>query len=338
MQHPSTKREAKAVSLGTSDKKQHHIATAVSQGSSDKKQHHKSLLGINSLLLYFTMTLGIGLLFHSLYRFIQTHHLPLHHRSPSSPIKLVKDDWESVSYHGDISIQRHPMEKTQLYQYRYWLETTIPKDAILNILVDPNKTHEWMPWLVEKEERQDILTPWVDVDSQSKQTEDSSTTLRKGFDHKVQVLSKFRFVMPYPGLHMRQVVAYHSVEETNPTEPDGQEPTSKIVVKSLSEDDPNLDKYPLCDACKRAYMDLEIHLIPSWIDSSQGNVVQFMNPRVSKLPLFMVNAMNQKWGIAALHRLVRLGHQSLGLDELSPAFSWKDLKRSFQAALIPVEG
>jgi len=294
----------------------------------------KHFFGISSLMGSFVVALGLGLLLHSLYRFFQQHHIPLHRKSTSPPppntTELAKDKWESVSYHGDISIQRYPMKNTQLYEYRYWLETNIPQENILKILSDPEKTHEWMPWLVEKEQRQEVLS--------------SSPPLDESKDVK-KVISKFRYIMPYPGMHMRQVVAYHSVHESVPDSSDKEE-TTRIQVQSLPEEDPNNKLFPLCNGCKRAYMDLEIHLISPISKSLQEEdedvttrifLEQRMNPLVSKLPLFMVNAMNQKWGIAALHKLVRLSHRNLGWENLFKKYSWTDWKRSMNA-LFPVAG
>jgi len=288
------------------------------------------LLGINSLMVSFIATLGLGLILHSLFRFIQQHHIPVHRKSSPPPnITLTKDEWESVSYHGDISIQRHPIGNSQLYQYRYRLETNVPRKTILKILADPEKTHEWMPWLVDKEQRRQ-------VSSELDEPEDIQ-----------KVITKFRYIMPYSGLHMREVVAYHSVHETTPVDTEKKDESSRIQVQSLSEEDPNNNLYPLCDGCKRADMNIEIHLTSSESDSTKGEdqqgaktqilLEQRMNPHVSKLPLFMVNAMNQKWGIAALHKLVRLSHRTLGWDNLYKKYSWKDLKQSL-SALFPVEG
>ena len=151
--------------------------------------------------------------------------------------------------------------------------------------------------------------------------------------------------MPYPGLHMRQVIAYHSIG-VEPVSEEVKEETSRIQVQSLSDDDPNNNLFPLCDGCKRAYMNLDIHVISSASDllveedgsiKTQIFMQQRMNPHVSKLPLFMVNAMNQRWGIAALHKLVRLSHRALGWDNLYSKYSWKDLKQSL-STLFPLEG
>ena len=265
-----------------------------------KSKH--SLSPAELLFSSFLVFLLTGLLLNVTFDYVRRHAL-----ITTGVENYEENVWKHVHSVGDLNVsKRRVAEESHIHEFRFDYESRFPLHDIDTILRNPQTCSQWIAWSTGYEifeaEKGGHMLRIDDHNLCSMATQNDHTP------GKILV-AKMQLDLPLLQLQKKREVILR-IERVLPSPADNQEEIVCFKLESFEDD----ALFPLSPHYERADLTATVTLSSENNDNTTTiSLETYLDPRISRMPAFLVDSMVLRWGKKSIHNLVNQCHEKLGL-------------------------